>query len=126
MSRVEELGLHEAVDAKALLDVRTMTYAACHRTERILQGRDVVRVLEAGKPGAWTGSVLSSVIEWQLEYPHGTKEECEHWLKAEQVAGKISLDVAPAQRRTPAKRGKADDCKDASKRTKTEGQDSSV
>ena len=49
----------------------------------------MVKLLGASKPGIWTGQVLSKVIEWQLEFPEGTKEECAQWLKAEYEAGSI-------------------------------------
>ncbi|KAI0761691.1 hypothetical protein BD413DRAFT_616900 [Trametes elegans] len=72
-ARIEELDLPKAVDAKSILD-----------------GREVVKVLGAASPGPWTGQVLARVVEWQLEHPQGTKEECETWLRAEQAAGNIS------------------------------------
>ncbi|CDO70920.1 hypothetical protein BN946_scf184829.g28 [Trametes cinnabarina] len=71
-SRIEELKLPPAVDAKPILD-----------------GREVVKVLGAS-PGPWTGQVLASVIEWQLEHPDGSREECETWLRSEHAAGHIS------------------------------------
>jgi len=40
-------------------------------------------------PGAWTGVVLDKVIEWQLEHPAGTKDDCAEWLKIEHCAGRI-------------------------------------
>lgn len=50
-------------------------------------------VLGAASPGPWTGEVLARIIEWQLEHPHGTKGECETWLRAEQAAGHINIVV---------------------------------
>ncbi|KAI8983356.1 hypothetical protein BD414DRAFT_515839 [Trametes punicea] len=75
-SRIEELRLPDAVDAKPILD-----------------GREVVKVLGAASPGPWTGQVLARVVEWQLEHPDGTKEECEAWLRSEQAAGNITTSV---------------------------------
>ncbi|KAF8887799.1 hypothetical protein BD779DRAFT_1672615 [Infundibulicybe gibba] len=49
VSRIEELNLSGAGDAKPLLD-----------------GREVVTILGATKPGVWTGRVLARVMEWQL------------------------------------------------------------
>ncbi|KAI0719119.1 hypothetical protein C8T65DRAFT_636843 [Cerioporus squamosus] len=72
VARVEELGLPAVVDAKPILD-----------------GREVVKMLGAS-PGPWTGQVLARVVEWQLEHPEGTKQECEAWLVGEQAAGNIS------------------------------------
>ncbi|KAJ8488681.1 hypothetical protein ONZ51_g3411 [Trametes cubensis] len=74
--RIEELNLPSAVDAKPILD-----------------GREVVKILEAPSAGPWTGQVLARVIEWQLEHPEGTKEDCEAWLRAEQAAGNINTSV---------------------------------
>ncbi|KAI0358943.1 poly A polymerase C-terminal region-like protein [Trametes cingulata] len=77
VARIEELELPAAVDAKPILD-----------------GREVVKTLGAASPGPWTGQVLGRVVEWQLEHPQGTKEECEAWLRAEQAAGNINTSVA--------------------------------
>ncbi|KAH7914461.1 hypothetical protein BJ138DRAFT_1170563 [Hygrophoropsis aurantiaca] len=72
--RVEELGLDEIVDAKP-----------------ILNGHEVTQTFDA-KPGPWTQSVLNKVVEWQLEYPSGTKDDCVAWLNAEKEAGRINMD----------------------------------
>ncbi|KAI0271652.1 hypothetical protein BC834DRAFT_967099 [Gloeopeniophorella convolvens] len=80
-SRVEELKLQEDVDAKPILD-----------------GREIVQILGASKPGQWTGKVLAEVIKWQLGHPGEPKERCGEWLKAELAAGRISTtDAAGAQ-----------------------------
>jgi tRNA nucleotidyltransferase (CCA-adding enzyme) len=111
---VEELDLIAAIDAKPLLDVG----APLRCSSRLLivqQGREVVRILEAPKPGPWTGMVLARVIEWQLEHPAGSKEECAEWLKAERAAGRIVVEDAGA----PAtKRGKGGAGESAAKKAK--------
>lgn len=66
--------------------------APCNYLHRISQGRRVVLVMGANKPGVWTGQVLAKVMEWQLGHPNGTPEECETWLKAEQEAGRIIVE----------------------------------
>lgn len=43
------------------------------------------------KPGKWTGRVLARIIEWQLDHPTGTKEDCEEWLRNEYAAGRITV-----------------------------------
>lgn len=57
------------------------------------KGREVVKILGAASPGPWTGQVLARIVEWQLEHPQGTKDECEAWLRAEQAAGHINVMV---------------------------------
>ncbi|KAJ3775317.1 hypothetical protein FB446DRAFT_416636 [Lentinula raphanica] len=84
--RVVELNLTTAVDAKPLLD-----------------GREVVSLFDA-KPGPWTGAVLARVIEWQLEHPKGTKDECSKWLKEQHSSGSIVIAEQP-----PSKRPKIDE-----------------
>ena len=74
--------------------------------------------MEAGKPGPWLGKVLEKVVEWQLEHPEGTKEDCEQWLRADHLAGKISFDVSPT-RAAPAKRGRGE-AREGKKKTKVE------
>ncbi|KAK7694187.1 hypothetical protein QCA50_001367 [Cerrena zonata] len=90
VTRIHEFGLQDAVDAKTLLD-----------------GREIVRIIGVPKPGPWTGQVLTQVVEWQLEHPDGTKEECETWLQAENAAGRVKTDVPSTYTRPPqSKRGK--------------------
>ncbi|KAI0307470.1 hypothetical protein B0F90DRAFT_1620979 [Multifurca ochricompacta] len=86
-SRIEELGVQKDVDAKPVLD-----------------GREVVQILGAPKPGQWTGKVLAEVVKWQLGHPGEPREECAKWLKAELAVGRVSIeDVGPS---TQAKRQK--------------------
>ncbi|KAI0078482.1 hypothetical protein K474DRAFT_1660286 [Panus rudis PR-1116 ss-1] len=89
VSRVEEFSLPSTVEARTLLD-----------------GREVVQILGASKPGPWTGQVLSRVMEWQLEHPHGTKEECEAWLREAHSSGQIDITATPSSRPAQSKRGK--------------------
>ncbi|KAH8834931.1 hypothetical protein DL96DRAFT_1665961 [Flagelloscypha sp. PMI_526] len=77
ISKIEDLDLTDAPDAKPLLD-----------------GRAVVKVLDAPKPGPWTGKILADVVEWQLGHPQGSKEECEAWLKKRLDDGEIDLSTA--------------------------------
>ncbi|KAH9927468.1 uncharacterized protein BXZ73DRAFT_90738 [Epithele typhae] len=89
VSRIEELDLPAAVDAKPVLD-----------------GNDVVRILGAKAGGQWTGAVLARVVEWQLAHPgpEGTRDAAEAWLAAEAAAGRVSAAVVQTQ--TKGKRGK--------------------
>ncbi|KAJ7748539.1 hypothetical protein DFH07DRAFT_830133 [Mycena maculata] len=90
VSRVEELGLTNVGEEKPLLN-----------------GIQVGQILGAANPGAWTGHVLARVIEWQLQNPKGTVDECTAWLKNEQSSGRISIDEGtsePASKRARTKR----------------------
>ncbi|KIK70401.1 hypothetical protein GYMLUDRAFT_32406 [Collybiopsis luxurians FD-317 M1] len=82
VERIEQLGLTTAADVKPLLD-----------------GREVVSALHA-KAGPWTGAVLARVIEWQLENPNGSKEECLSWLKERHSSGNlvVGLDEPTSKR----------------------------
>ncbi|KAJ7151520.1 hypothetical protein C8R46DRAFT_1166436 [Mycena filopes] len=82
VERVEELGLTNVGEEKPLLN-----------------GNTVGQILGATRPGAWTGHVLARVMEWQLQNPKGTVEECTAWLKEEQNAGRIDIDAEPASKR---------------------------
>lgn len=55
-----------------------------------------MRALGATSPGAWVGPVLARVIEWQLDHPNGTKQECEAWLISERDTGKITTQANPS------------------------------
>ncbi|KAL1699400.1 hypothetical protein EV121DRAFT_265176 [Schizophyllum commune] len=57
----------------------------------VLDGREVVSVLGAARPGPWTGKVLARVVDWQLEHPGGTKDACVAWLKEEHAAGRLEV-----------------------------------
>ncbi|KAK7064653.1 tRNA nucleotidyltransferase [Favolaschia claudopus] len=81
-ARVEELGLANVGEEKPLLN-----------------GNQVCQILGAARPGAWTGSVLARVMEWQLANPKTTLEECAAWLTDEQSAGRIDIDSEPATKR---------------------------
>ncbi|KAJ7022043.1 hypothetical protein C8F04DRAFT_1312077 [Mycena alexandri] len=87
VNRVEELGLRDVGEEKPLLN-----------------GNTVGQILGAARPGAWTGHVLARVMEWQLQNPKGTIDECTAWLKEEQSAGRIDIDSEPASKRARTKR----------------------
>ncbi|KAG7450132.1 transfer RNA nucleotidyltransferase [Guyanagaster necrorhizus] len=75
-ARIEELDLLGVADART-----------------ILNGRDVGEILEA-KPGPWMGQVLTQVMEWQLEHPERTKEDCATWLKHAHSMGLLQTDFS--------------------------------
>jgi tRNA nucleotidyltransferase (CCA-adding enzyme) len=57
------------------------------------QGSQVIAALEAKKAGPWLGQVLNNnLIEWQLEHPEGTLNDCIKWLKEQKGAGRIRVD----------------------------------
>jgi len=98
--RIDELELQGDVDAKPVLD-----------------GREILSILGAQKPGQWTGKVLAEVIKWQLGHPGGTKELCGEWLREELVAERISVeDGAPSSQ---AKRQRGDPKGTPLKKTRT-------
>ncbi|KAI9460145.1 hypothetical protein BJY52DRAFT_1186030 [Lactarius psammicola] len=74
-NRIEDLGLQEDVDAKPVLD-----------------GREIMQILGASRPGQWTGKVLAEVVKWQLGHPGKPKEQCGEWLRAELAAGRIAIE----------------------------------
>ena len=81
------------------------------------QGREIISILGAHKPGQWTGKLLDEVIKWQLGHPGGTKEQCGEWLREELAAGRVSIeDRAPSSQ---AKRQKGGPKMTAGKKTKT-------
>lgn len=89
VNRVEELDLVNVGEEKPLLN-----------------GNTVGQILGVAKPGAWTGHVLARVIEWQLENPKGTVEECTAWLKAEQSSGRINVEEETSERASKRARTK--------------------
>ncbi|KAJ7071400.1 hypothetical protein C8F01DRAFT_1317206 [Mycena amicta] len=87
-SRIEELGLENVGELKPIID-----------------GNIVLQTLGATK-GPWTGQVVDKVIQWNLENPRGTAQECIAWLQEEKAAGKISVPESTGER-TP-KRAKTE------------------
>ncbi|THH04155.1 hypothetical protein EW145_g5734 [Phellinidium pouzarii] len=90
LERVEELNLPNSINDKPLLN-----------------GKEVVSLLGATTPGAWTGAMLSSVSAWALDHPEGTKDECAAWLKEEHAAGRIIIDARPQNAAKPPPKKKA-------------------
>ncbi|KAI0005366.1 hypothetical protein BJV74DRAFT_762033 [Russula compacta] len=86
--RIDELGLQGDVDAKPILD-----------------GREIVQILGAPKPGQWTGKALAEVIQWQLGHPGKTKQECGEWLKEELAAGRVSIEDIASSTQAKRQRG---------------------
>ncbi|KAJ6604152.1 hypothetical protein DFH09DRAFT_1121786 [Mycena vulgaris] len=90
VDRVEALGLTNVGDEKPLLD-----------------GTTVRQILGVARPGPWTGHVLARVMEWQLQTPTGTIDDCTAWLKGEQSSGRINIEEEtsePASKRAKTKR----------------------
>ncbi|KAJ7604901.1 hypothetical protein DFH06DRAFT_1253682 [Mycena polygramma] len=79
------------------------TFVARKKTP-LLNGNEVSQVLGAPRPGAWTGHVLARVMEWQLEHPKGTRDDCTAWLKDEQSSGRIDIDSEPMSKRARTQR----------------------
>jgi tRNA nucleotidyltransferase (CCA-adding enzyme) len=81
-------------DAKSAITVRTF-WADEMQNSATAQGKDLMAVPSAPKqPGPWTGRALAQVMEWQLEHPTGTKEECIAWLDEKFTQGLIDLSAA--------------------------------
>eukprot|EP00741_Cyanophora_paradoxa_P023683 tig00021612_g22877.t1 len=57
--------------------------------KHILNGQEVMAALNMKGGGPKLGILMQRIMEWQLEHPAGTKEECREWLiAAEEAAGK--------------------------------------
>ncbi|KAK2461707.1 hypothetical protein APHAL10511_006170 [Amanita phalloides] len=72
----------------------------------LIDGRELQKVLGVSKGGLWTGQLLARMIEWQLENPIGTKDECIKWLQREKEVGNLRLpeiNPGPASKRTRTK-----------------------
>ncbi|KZV95619.1 hypothetical protein EXIGLDRAFT_610365 [Exidia glandulosa HHB12029] len=90
VTRIEALDLPSTLAAKPLLD-----------------GNTVTRLLGQPKGGPWLQGVLHRVLEWQLDHPAASSEECETWLAAEHAAGRIELTSGSKRRgEGPARDGK--------------------
>jgi len=45
-----------------------------------MQGKEISALLHI-QPSEQFKSILNSVMEWQLEHPEGTKDECKEYIK---------------------------------------------
>ena len=71
----------EAAEARKVADlVASMGLDGCWDVKPLLKGDEIMHALGRTRPGPWLGSVTSRLVEWQLERPHGSKEECTAWL----------------------------------------------
>jgi tRNA nucleotidyltransferase (CCA-adding enzyme) len=69
----------------------------------ILNGKEVVEALGAGKPGPWVGKVLDDVIEWQLGHPHQSKDDCVQWLTTRRDSYLSAMESNPSPKRRRVK-----------------------
>lgn len=60
----------------------------CRQPKFCLQGKEVCEALEV-KPGVWMTGALSKVLDWQLEHPQKTKDDCRVWLVDEFRNGRL-------------------------------------
>lgn len=74
-------------------------------TQSSFQGREIVLALGANKHGAWVGDTLAKVVEWQLEHPQGTRDDCLLWLEHEHMSGNLRFedDSEPVSKRARTK-----------------------
>lgn len=89
VEKIEALDLTDAVEEKPILD-----------------GREIVLALGAKKHGAWVGETLAKVVEWQLEHPQGTRDDCLLWLEHERSSWNLCFDddsSGPASKRARTK-----------------------
>ena len=83
------------------------------------QGRQIVQILGAQKPGQWTGRVLAEVIKWQLGHLGETKEQCAEWLKGELAAGRLSIENVASSTTTQTRRQRGYPKETATKKART-------
>ena len=106
VEKIEALDLTDAAEAKPILDVCCAPLKALSCAETPFQGRDIVLALGAKKHGAWVGETLAKVVEWQLEHPQGTRDDCLLWLEHERSSGNLCFDddsLGPASKRARTK-----------------------
>lgn len=95
VSRIQELDLVGVGDAKT-----------------ILTGKDLKAVPSAPEqPGPWTGRALAQVMEWQLEHPDRTRDECITWLDEQFKKGLVDLSSDPPTNQKRVKSGEGSTAK---------------
>lgn len=65
---------------QSLMDsVEKLDVQKAHEWKPLLNGHEVMQLLGI-KPGPQLGEVMSSLMEWQMEYPGATKEDASRWV----------------------------------------------
>lgn len=110
MNRIEELKLDSKAFQKSILDV-SLDYDRDTSLKYSLmltltQGQEVLTLLGL-KPGPLTASLIQKVLEWQLNHPEGSKDECRQYMLGEWQAGSIEAPAPPTVERAGKKKGKA-------------------
>lgn len=60
--------------------IKHLSLEKAHHIKPLLDGKEIAQLLKE-KPGKKIGIYLAKVLEWQLEFPNGAKEECIEWLQ---------------------------------------------
>lgn len=84
---------------KPLLDVRHLpSFLSLNgHTNTVRQGNEVSEVL-GFKPGRATAELLEKVVEWQLEFPLRSKEECRVWFAEQWANGHFTIQPDPPKK----------------------------
>lgn len=60
-----------------------------------------MQVMGATKGGPWLAVVQQKVVEWQLDHPNASPDDCKTWLEAAKHAGElpsVTSSEPPAKR----------------------------
>lgn len=71
--------------------VKAFHIDSCWEWSPLLNGKEVMSLLDMQKGGPELGKYMDACFDFQLVHPTGTKDECKDWLKkhaADIVAGK--------------------------------------
>ncbi|KAH7044711.1 hypothetical protein BKA57DRAFT_397002 [Linnemannia elongata] len=52
----------------------------CFSWKYIVDGKEVTQLLKV-KPGPKVTEYLQKIMQWQLQHPHSSKEECQEWIR---------------------------------------------
>ncbi|KAF9538747.1 CCA tRNA nucleotidyltransferase, mitochondrial [Mortierella hygrophila] len=52
----------------------------CFSWKYIVDGKEVTQLLKV-KPGPKVTGYLQKIMQWQLQHPHSSKEECQEWIR---------------------------------------------
>ncbi|KAM7491499.1 hypothetical protein LguiA_034420 [Lonicera macranthoides] len=50
-------------------------------TKPLLNGKEIINILELKTEGPLVGKLKKKLVEWQLRHPYGNREECIEWLR---------------------------------------------
>ncbi|KAF6766474.1 transfer RNA nucleotidyltransferase [Ephemerocybe angulata] len=61
----------------------------------LLNGKEIMKAMNKTRGGPWLSVVQLHIMQWQLDNPTASAEDCRVWLEEERVAGRLPQATSP-------------------------------